>query len=192
MVHAGPVSVLVFHRRWLAFLGLWVFLELKHQFELKRLLTAYLSCDISLPSLGRQLCKNNHTIHLVVRLLPKPGWPHFLLFSLAPSFFFFCLPPLFFSFCCLFLKSLSPAKDPGFSHRAWCWRLSHCFPLQWKREGGREEAGWLPGCQLWVYVSVRKSRGDRSDDDRATVYPRDWLQLEKYRFCFISQQVAPK
>lgn len=177
----GPISTEFFLRRWLAFLGLWLYLELKHQFEWKRLLTACLSCDISLPSLARQLHENKHTIHLAVCLLPKPGWPHFLLLSLSlllPHSPYLCLPSLFFF---LFLPfSWSPplrAKDPAFSHRVWCWRLSHCFLLQGNKAGGgggRRQA-WLPGCQLGVYVSVRKSRGDRSDDDRGTVYLLEWL-----------------
>lgn len=159
-----------------------------HQFESKRLLTACLSCDISLPSLGLQLCENNHTIHVAVRLLPKPGWPHFLPLSLAPAFPFLRLPPFFF-----LPFSRSPSLRPRTQHfptecSAEGWAIVSCY-----RETGREEeAGWLPGCQLDFYVSVRKSRGDISDDDGGIVYPRDWLQLEKYRFCYISQTVAPK
>lgn len=114
---------------------------------------------------------------------------HFRLPSLAASFPFLRLPPFFFFFT-FFLHFFSPfswspppwAKDPAFSHRVCCWRLGHCFLLQGNGEGGREEADWLPGCQLWLYVSVRKSRGDRCDDDRGTVHPRDWFQLENVGF----------
>lgn len=102
----------------------------------------------------------------------------FSLSLLLPHSPYLCLPSLFFF---LFLPfSWSPplrAKDPAFSHRVWCWRLSHCFLLQGNKAGGgggRRQA-WLPGCQLGVYVSVRKSRGDRSDDDRGTVYLLEWL-----------------
>lgn len=142
------------------------FLELKHHFELKRLLTTCLSCDISLPSLGRQLCENNHTIHLATRVLPKPGWPHFLLVSLAPSFPFLCLPPLFFIFSPF---SWSPSLQPRTQHfptecSAEGWAIVSCC----RETEKEEEAGLLPGCQLWVYVSVRRTRGDRSDDDWGT------------------------
>lgn len=70
-----------------------------------------------------------------------------LIFSSSPllplSFFCAFLPS--FSFFCLFLESFSPAKDPGFSHRAWCWRLSNCFLLQGNREGGGGRlTSWLP------------------------------------------------
>lgn len=107
--------------------------------------------------------------------------PAGLIFSLPPLLplfsFFMCLPPLFFLFSPF---SWSPSLRPRTQHfptecGAEGWAFVSCYrETRWE-----EEAGWLPGCQLLVYVSVRKSRGDRSDDDRGTVYPRDWLQLKK-------------
>lgn len=54
------------------------------------------------------------------------------------------------------------------------WAIVSCYRETRRGGGGRRQA-WLPGCQLGVYVSVRKSRGDRSDDDRGTVYLLEWL-----------------
>ncbi len=83
---------------------------------------------------------------------------------------------LFCAFLLHFFSFFSPFPGVPLSRprtqlfpRVCCWRLSHCFLLQGNREGGRQ-ASWLPGCQFGVYVSVRKSRGDRSDDDRGSVY----------------------
>lgn len=115
----------------------------------------------------------------------------FSLLLLLSLFFFFAPSSLLFFFFLPF--SRSPSLRPRTQHfptecGAEGWAIVSCY-----RETGREEeAGWLPGCQLDFYVSVRKSRRDRSDDDRGTVYPRDWLQLEKYRFCYVSHTVAPK
>lgn len=111
---------------------------------------------------------------------------HFLLPSLPALFPTSCRPPFFLFFSPFFLES------PSFSHRVSCWRLGHCFLLEGNMEGGREEAGWLPGCQLWLSVSVRKSRGDRCDDDRGTEHPRDWFQLENSGCCHTSQTQVPQ
>lgn len=139
------------------------------------LLTACLNCDISLLSLGCQLCET--TIQYILQCISS--------FNLAGLIFFYSLLlPLsvFVPFSPLFLFSpfsWSPSLRPRTQHfptecTAEGWAFVSCYRETW----WEEEAGWLPGCQLGVYVSVRKSRGDRSDDDRTTVYPRDWLQLK--------------
>lgn len=62
---------------------------------------------------------------------------HFLPPSLAALFPTLCRPPFFFFFLSLFLES------PSFSHRAWCWRLGHCFLLEGNMEGGGRQADFL-------------------------------------------------
>lgn len=141
----------------------------------KRLLTACLHSLF--------ICENNRTLHLAVRSLLKP-WPATFSpsLSLLPRFrFFLCPPPLVFLSFFLFF-SWSPSLRPRTQHfptecGAEGWAFVSCST---GTHGGRRRHGWLPGCQLGVYVSVRKSRGDISDDDRRAAHPRDWLQLKKY------------
>lgn len=108
--------------------------ELRHQPELKLLLTACLCVDISRPSLCQQLL--NTSVQYIWQYIPSLNLA-VLVFSSS------CL--LHFSFFHPFPGvPLSPAKDQAFSHRECCWRLGHCFLLQGKktgREGGEEEAG---------------------------------------------------
>lgn len=122
--------------------------------EMRHLLIACLSCDISLPSLGRQLCENNHTIHLAVLcLLPKHGWPHF---SSSPSFLFSLAfrPSLFF-----FLSF------PGVSHsgqgssifpQSMVVKTEPLFPATGKEGGGGRLTSWL---QTLVLCQCEKKTG---------------------------------
>lgn len=128
---------------------------------------------------GRGSGSKKQATHLAACPFPKLGWPHFLLLLVSLCSFFLCGPSslILFFFFSFFLESYSLAKEPGFSHRTWYWRLSHCFLLQGTREGGgwwwSWGGGWLPGCQYKAYVSVRKSRGDWSDDFESVCVPEN-------------------
>lgn len=116
--------------------------------------------------------------------------------SFSPSFTCFLIP--FFALSSLFFSSFFsppflgvPVSEPSIFPQSVELKTEPLFPAA-RKQGGREEAGWLPGCQLWVCVSVRKSSRDRCDDDRATVDPGDWFQPEKSRLCYTTQTVASK
>lgn len=134
------------------------------------------------------LCKNKHTIHLAVCLLPNPAGFIFLLPSNAPSFPFFCafLPSFFFSFFSLFLESPSSGQGPSIFPQSVVLKAEPLFPATGKqggREGGRRQADFL-AANIEVYVSVRKSRGDRSDDDRETVEPTEQTSARRLKILF--------
>lgn len=140
--------------------------ELRRQLELKLLMTACLCVDTSRPSLCRQLLNTNKqyiwqyvyvsSLNLAVLIFSSSCLLHF-------SFFF---PPI----------SRSPSLQPRTEHfptesAAEGWAIVSCCrgKKQGGRRGGGGRPGRLPGCQHRGCVSVRKSRGDRSDDDRGSV-----------------------
>lgn len=104
--------------------------------------------------------------------------------------FFFCLPPLSFLFS-LFSWSLSfrPRTqhfptERGAEDRA----IVSCYG----ETGREEEAGWLPGCKLGVYVSVRKKQGTQIRWWQSNCVLCGLTLVRKNRVCWISQRLAPK
>lgn len=159
------------------FLGLWLFLGIEVSLDSMFQLWHQ-------SSLSRLLRENNYSTHLVGRLLPQPGWPHF---SSSPSLLhsIFCaFRPCFFSF---FLESFSLARDPAFSHRV-VLKAGSLFPARGKLAGRRRQADFLTANLGSMSVWEKKSRRDGSEDDRVTVSSRECLQWENCRFCcFFSQ-----
>lgn len=100
-----------------------------------------------------------------------------LFFSPSPqllplSLFFVPSSPLFFSFFFFLPFPGVPLIRPRTQHfptecSAEGWTIVSCY-RETGREGGGRQADFL-AANIEVCVSVRKSRGDRSDDDRETV-----------------------
>lgn len=119
------------------------------------------------------ICQYDSSLNVAGLIFSFPLWlPH--------SLFFFAFLLSFFLFL-LFLESPSLGQGPSIFPQSRLLKVEPLFPAT-GIQGVREEAGWLPGCQLGVCVSVRNSRGDRCDDDWETVGSGDWFQLEIFRF----------
>lgn len=107
--------------------------------------------------------------------------------QMLPLSLFLCLPPLvFFPFFSLFLESPSSGQGPSIFPQSVVLKAEPLFPATGKqggREGGRRQADFL-AANIEVYVSVRKSRGDRSNDDRETVEPTEQTSARGLKILF--------